>query len=153
MEPPYLVKLPKTDLNIQLNNTEIMDRCADSDGCSLVMGALSSMRGGNWLPAFRAAAACRWTIAVDPFSATGTYWTLDDACTNTMGIAGGGIDNNGAQDVVARIYGSTCVLADYPRTGGTYGPDSSDGFSLFYYDDAGAEDSEPDFTCVVSISD
>jgi hypothetical protein len=145
--------LPKTNLNALLDNTEVMARCADSDGCSLVLGATSSIRGANWMPTFRAAASCRWHIAVNPLGATGIYWSLDDACTGTMGISGAGIDNNGTQESVARIFGSTCVVADYERTGGTYAPDIGAGFSLFYFNDAGSEDTQPDFACVVSISD
>jgi len=138
---------------VQLNNAEIMNRCADADGCSLVLGARSSMRGTDWLPNFRAVASCRLHIETNPSGATGISWSLDDACTNAMSVAGSGTDNNGVQQIVARIFGSTCVIADYPRTGGTFGPDDSVGFSLFYFDDTGNEDTQPDFTCVVSISD
>jgi hypothetical protein len=138
---------------VQLDNAEIMTRCADADGCALVLGARSSMRGTDWLPGLRTAASCRLHVATNPLGATGIYWSLDDACTNAMSIAGSGIDNDGVQQTVARIFGSTCVVADFPRTGGTFGPDDSVGFSLFYFDDTSSEDTEPDFTCVVSISD
>ena len=139
---------------MQLNNSEIMSRCADADGCSLVLGARSSMRGASWLPTFRAVASCRLHIATNPLGATGIYWSVDDACTNAMSVPGAGIDNDGVQGIVARIFGNTCVVADYPSTGpGTFGPDNSVGFSLFYFNDTGGEDTEPDFSCVVSISD
>ena len=125
----------------------------EADGCSLALGARSSTRGADWHPTFRAAASCRLAIETDPLGATGRYWSLDDDCTQAMGIAGGGIDGNGTQDVVARIWGSTCVVADYPRTGASFGPDSGTGFSLFYFDDAGGEDVESDFSCVLVIED
>jgi hypothetical protein len=44
-------------------------------------------------------------------------------------------------------------VPDYPRTGVSYGPDAATGFSLFYYDDAGSEDGEPDFACTLVVED
>jgi hypothetical protein len=151
--PPYVAALPKSSLDLELDDSLILARCADADGCSLLLGARSSTRGADWLPTFRAAASCRLAIETDPLSATGRYWSLDDDCTQAMGIPGGGIDGDGTQSIVARIWGSTCVVADHPRTGGTYGPDGGTGFSLYYFDDSGGEDTEPDFTCVLVIED
>jgi hypothetical protein len=151
--PPYVAALPKSSLNLDLDDALILARCSDADGCSLVLGARSSMRGADWLPTFRAAASCRLAIETDPLGATGRYWSLDDDCTQAMGIAGGGIDGDGTQGTVARIWGSTCLVADFPRTGGGFGPDGATGFSLIYFDDAAGEDVEPDFTCVLVIED
>jgi hypothetical protein len=152
-QPPYVAALDKDDLDLGLDDAQILARCSDADGCSLTLGARSSMRGADWLPTFRAAASCRLAIETDPLGATGRYWSLDDDCTQAMGIPGGGIDGDGTQSIVARIWGSTCVVADHPRTGGTFGPDDATGFSLYYFDDAVPEDTEPDFTCVLVIED
>jgi hypothetical protein len=151
--PPYVAALPKSSLDLELDDPLILARCSDADGCRLTLGARSSTRGADWLPIFRAAASCRLAIETDPLGATGRYWSLDDDCTQAMGIAGGGIDGDGTQSIVARIWGSTCVVADHPRTGGGYGPDAATGFSLYYFDDSGGEDVEPDFSCVLVIED
>jgi len=45
------------------------------------------------------------------------------------------------------------TVADYPRTGASYGPDATTAFSLFYYDDTGSEDTEPDFACMLVVED
>lgn len=145
--------LPKTSLSMALDDVRLLSLCGDGDGCTLLLGARSSRRGGDWLPAFRAARTCHWSIETDPLGASGRYWSLDDACAQAMAIPGAGIDGNGTQDTVARAWGSTCNVADYPRVGAGYGPDDATGFSLFYYDDTGNEDVEMDFACVLVVQD
>lgn len=147
----YVLELAKASLNASVDDAALLARCAD--GCEIALGARSSHSGANWLPALRIAKSCRLSVETDPLGATGRYWSLDDDCTQAMGLSGAGIDGDGNQDVVARVWGSTCVLADYPRTGLTYGADAATGLSLFYFDDASTEDVEPDFTCVLVVSD